>query len=123
MLLGCRAARVTHARAQVALNKGLDFVPLDGVLLELRLPPEALEVPVPRCLLEARASVRHRPPCSLHPRPAPHTQQPNGETHLAQAPDLCPAARLATGPEELQACRALLRHHDQPTSCVGACPG
>ncbi len=71
MLLGCRAAKVTHASAQVALNKGLDFVPLDGVLLELRLPPEALEVPVPRCLLEARASVRHRPPVQPAPSPCP----------------------------------------------------
>ena len=39
---------------QVRLNRGLDFVALDDALVDARLPPEALEVPVPRCLLEHR---------------------------------------------------------------------
>ena len=42
------------AQPQVRLNRGLDFVALDDALVDLRLPPEALEVPVPRCLLEHR---------------------------------------------------------------------
>lgn len=42
----------------MALNRGLDFMPLDEVLVDLKLPPQALEVPVPRCLLEDRVQAR-----------------------------------------------------------------
>jgi len=42
---------------QVKLNRGLDFVPLDDVLVDLKLAPDVLEVPVPRYFVEDRAKV------------------------------------------------------------------
>lgn len=42
----------------VKLNRGLDFVHLDDVLVDLKLTPEVLEVPVPRCFTEDRVKVR-----------------------------------------------------------------
>lgn len=39
------------------LNKGLDMVQLDDLLIDLKLTPDVLEVPVPRCFLEDRAQV------------------------------------------------------------------
>ncbi|KAK9826724.1 hypothetical protein WJX81_001922 [Elliptochloris bilobata] len=50
-----RAALEAALARLVRMNRGLDFVALDEVLVDLKLPPEALEVPVPRCLLEDRA--------------------------------------------------------------------
>ncbi len=41
----------------VKLNKGLDFVHLDDVLVDLKLTPDVLEVPVPRFFLEDRCKV------------------------------------------------------------------
>jgi hypothetical protein len=41
----------------VKLNRGLDAVALDDVLLDLKLSPEVLEVPVPRYFVEDRAQV------------------------------------------------------------------
>jgi len=42
---------------QVKLNRGLDFVQLDDLLIDLKLTPDVLEVPVPRCFIEDRAQV------------------------------------------------------------------
>lgn len=39
----------------VKLNKGLDFVSLDDILVDLKLGPEVLEVPVPKYFIEDRA--------------------------------------------------------------------
>lgn len=39
------------------LNRGLDFVQLDDLLIDLKLTPDVLEVPVPRCFIEDRAQV------------------------------------------------------------------
>jgi hypothetical protein len=43
---------------QVKLNRGLDLVQLDDLLVDLKLTPEVLEVPVPRCFIEDRAQVQ-----------------------------------------------------------------
>jgi hypothetical protein len=43
---------------QVKLNRGLDFVQLDDLLVDLKLTPDILEVPVPRYFIEDRAKVR-----------------------------------------------------------------
>jgi hypothetical protein len=43
---------------QVKLNRGLDFVQLDDLLVDLKLTPDVLEVPVPRYFIEDRAKVR-----------------------------------------------------------------
>jgi hypothetical protein len=42
---------------QVKLNRGLDFVQLDDLLIDLKLTPDVLEVPVPRYFIEDRAQV------------------------------------------------------------------
>ena len=42
----------------VKLNRGLDFVHLDDVLVDLKITPEVLDVPVPRAFTEDRAKVR-----------------------------------------------------------------
>lgn len=42
---------------QVKLNRGLDFVQLDDLLVDLKLTPDVLEVPVPRYFIEDRAKV------------------------------------------------------------------
>jgi hypothetical protein len=39
----------------VKLNRGLDFVSLDDILVDLKLTPEVLEVPVPKYYIEDRA--------------------------------------------------------------------
>lgn len=39
----------------VRLNRGLDFVSLDDILVDLKLSPEVLEVPVPKYYIEDRA--------------------------------------------------------------------
>ncbi|KAK9817170.1 hypothetical protein WJX72_010626 [[Myrmecia] bisecta] len=39
----------------VKLNKGLDFVNLDDILVDLKLTPEVLEVPAPRYFIEDRS--------------------------------------------------------------------
>lgn len=39
----------------VKLNRGLDFVQLDDLLVDLKLTPDVLEVPVPRYFIEDRA--------------------------------------------------------------------
>lgn len=42
----------------VKLNRGgLDFVSLDDILVDLKLTPEVLEVPVPKYFIEDRAKV------------------------------------------------------------------
>jgi hypothetical protein len=41
----------------VHLNRGLDYVHLDDLLVDLKLTPDALEVPVPRYFVEDRAKV------------------------------------------------------------------
>ncbi len=38
----------------VKLNKGLDFVSMDDILVDLKLTPEVLEVPVPKYFVEDR---------------------------------------------------------------------
>ncbi len=43
--------------AQSKLNKGIDTVHLDDILVDLKLTPDVLEVPVPRYFLESRAKV------------------------------------------------------------------
>lgn len=42
---------------QVELNNGNEILDLKNVLLDLKLPPEALEVPVPQFFVEERAKV------------------------------------------------------------------
>jgi hypothetical protein len=42
---------------QVKLNRGLDCVQLDDLLVDLKLTPDVLEVPVPRYFVEDRAQV------------------------------------------------------------------
>lgn len=42
---------------QVKLNRGLDFIQLDDLLVDLKLTPDVLEVPVPRYYIEDRAKV------------------------------------------------------------------
>ena len=44
---------------QVKLNKGLDFVNLDDILVDLKLTPDVLEIPVPKYYTEDRAKVRN----------------------------------------------------------------
>lgn len=44
----------------MALNRGLDFAQLDELVVDLKLTPDALEVPVPRYFIENRAQVRRR---------------------------------------------------------------
>mmetsp|Transcript_33907 Transcript_33907/g.75181 ORF Transcript_33907/g.75181 Transcript_33907/m.75181 type:complete len:829 (-) Transcript_33907:621-3107(-) len=39
----------------VKLNRGLDFISLDDILVDLKLTPEVLEVPVPKYFIEDRA--------------------------------------------------------------------
>ncbi|KAG1669632.1 hypothetical protein FOA52_010792 [Chlamydomonas sp. UWO 241] len=39
----------------VKLNRGLDFVSMDDILVDLKLTPEVLEVPVPKYFIEDRA--------------------------------------------------------------------
>lgn len=39
----------------VKLNRGLDFVSLDDILVDLKLTPEVLEIPVPKYFIEDRA--------------------------------------------------------------------
>ncbi len=48
--------RIAHA-LQVKLNGGQDFINLDETLVDLKLGPEVLEVPVPRFFREDRAKV------------------------------------------------------------------
>lgn len=48
---------VLCAVLQVKLNRGLDFVQLDDLLVDLKLTPDVLEVPVPRYFIEDRAKV------------------------------------------------------------------
>lgn len=50
----------------VKLNKLNDVVQLDDILVDLKLTPDVLEIPVPRYYVEDRAKVRH-----THPAPAP----------------------------------------------------
>jgi len=40
----------------VKLNKDIDFVNLDDILVDLKLTPDVLEVPIPRCFVEDRKS-------------------------------------------------------------------
>lgn len=42
---------------QVKFNRGLEFVHLDDVLVDLKLSPEVIEIPVPHYFLEDRAKV------------------------------------------------------------------
>ncbi len=42
---------------QVKLNRGLDFINLDDILVDLKLSPDVLEVPVPKYFIEDRAKV------------------------------------------------------------------
>ena len=39
------------------MNNDLDFLNLDDVLVDLKLSPEAVEIPIPRFFLEERAEV------------------------------------------------------------------
>eukprot|EP00798_Chlamydomonas_sp_ICE-L_P010681 gene10681-12371_t len=52
-LEACRMLEVRHW--MVKLNKGLDFVSLDDILVDLKLTPEVLEIPVPKYFIEDRA--------------------------------------------------------------------
>lgn len=51
---------------QVKLNRGLDFINLDDVLVDLKLTPDVLEIPVPRYFVEDRAKVTSRSLNSRH---------------------------------------------------------
>ena len=42
------------------LNNGLDFVNLDDILVDLKLSPEVVEIPVPRYFLEERRQASNR---------------------------------------------------------------
>ena len=42
---------------QVKLNRGLEFPPLDDVLMDMKLTPEVLELPAPHYFLEDRQKV------------------------------------------------------------------
>lgn len=44
-----------RVRAQVKLNRGLDHINLDDILVDLKLSPDVLEVPVPKYFIEDRA--------------------------------------------------------------------
>lgn len=50
-----------YESAQVKLNRGLDTLQLDELLLDLKATPDTLEVPVPRYFVEDRAAVSHAP--------------------------------------------------------------
>ncbi|GBF95030.1 hypothetical protein Rsub_07531 [Raphidocelis subcapitata] len=54
-LEACMGRMLEVRHWMVKLNRGLDAVSLDDVLLDLKLPPEVLEVPVPRYFVEDRA--------------------------------------------------------------------
>jgi hypothetical protein len=45
----------------VKLNRGLDFINLDDILVDLKLTPDVLEIPVPKYYTEDRAKVRLAP--------------------------------------------------------------
>ncbi|KAI8469151.1 MAG: hypothetical protein J3K34DRAFT_514240 [Monoraphidium minutum] len=53
-LEACMGRMLEVRHWMVKLNRGLDFVSLDDVLVDLKLPPGALEVPVPRYFVEDR---------------------------------------------------------------------
>jgi hypothetical protein len=55
--LGGRCSTACCCAVQTKLNKGIDTVHLDDILVDLKLTPDVLEVPVPRYFLEARAKV------------------------------------------------------------------
>jgi hypothetical protein len=46
--------------ALIALNRGINFLNLDEVLVDLKLPPSVLEVPVPRYFIEDRKDIETR---------------------------------------------------------------
>lgn len=45
------------SRVKVKLNRGLDFINLDDILVDLKLSPEVVEIPIPRYFLEDRSKV------------------------------------------------------------------
>lgn len=49
---------------QVKLNRGLDFVNLDEVLVDLKLTPDVVEIPVPAYFKGDRGQVSHVFPLS-----------------------------------------------------------
>ena len=61
---------------QVELNGGKEIISLDPLLPELRLLPDALEVPIPSCFLDDTLTVSMMafafPPVPVWPRPAWH---------------------------------------------------
>ncbi|KIY95572.1 hypothetical protein MNEG_12391 [Monoraphidium neglectum] len=54
-LEACMGRMLEVRHWMVKLNRGLDFVSLDDVLVDMKLAPDALEVPVPRYFVEDRA--------------------------------------------------------------------
>eukprot|EP00878_Enallax_costatus_P017399 GHUV01018273.1.p1 GENE.GHUV01018273.1~~GHUV01018273.1.p1 ORF type:complete len:830 (+),score=314.81 GHUV01018273.1:156-2492(+) len=54
-LEACMGRMLEIRHWMVKLNRGLDFVQLDDLLVDLKLTPDVLEVPVPRYFIEDRA--------------------------------------------------------------------
>eukprot|EP00879_Flechtneria_rotunda_P018094 GHRR01018972.1.p1 GENE.GHRR01018972.1~~GHRR01018972.1.p1 ORF type:complete len:205 (+),score=75.06 GHRR01018972.1:101-715(+) len=54
-LEACMGRMLEVRHWMVKLNRGLDFVQLDDLLVDLKLTPDALEIPVPRYFIEDRA--------------------------------------------------------------------
>jgi hypothetical protein len=54
-LEACTGRMLELRHWMVKLNKGLDFVSLDDILVDLKLTPDVLEVPVPKYFIEDRA--------------------------------------------------------------------
>ncbi|GFH32745.1 ATPase_AAA_core domain-containing protein, partial [Haematococcus lacustris] len=54
-LEACIGRQLEIRHWMVKLNRGLDFVSLDDILVDLKLSPDVLEVPVPKYFIEDRA--------------------------------------------------------------------
>jgi hypothetical protein len=70
---------------QVKLNRGLDIIQLDDLLMDLKLTPDVLEVPVPRYFVEDRAAVSDTSSMAAGPcQPGPSRQE-EGPSAAARA--------------------------------------
>ena len=54
-LEACMGRMLEIRHWMVKLNRGLDFVNLDDILVDLKLTPDVLEIPVPKHFIEDRA--------------------------------------------------------------------
>ena len=52
-------AQNLESPVQVTLNKGMDIMSLEPAMTELKLTPEALDIPVPDYLIHRHSQVRH----------------------------------------------------------------